>query len=78
MQINLHILCLIGIDVPRSSRGPHSLPSPRAVSAHVHRDEGLHDHAITIMTVAWGQAIDHDLTLTGETKCRYLILDKCI
>ena len=47
------------------------MPSPRAVSAHVHRDEGLHDHAITIMTVAWGQAIDHDLTLTGETKCKF-------
>ncbi|XP_042243457.1 peroxidase-like isoform X2 [Homarus americanus] len=57
-----------GIDAPRVGAGGYPLPSPRVVSAHLHRDEGLHDHAITIMTVAWGQAIDHDLTLTAETK----------
>lgn len=59
-----------GIDAPRVGHGGYPLPSPRVVSAHLHRDEGLHDHAITIMTVAWGQAIDHDLTLTAETKDR--------
>nr|XP_053635622.1 peroxidase-like [Cherax quadricarinatus] len=57
-----------GIDAPRVGHGGYPLPSPRLVSAHVHRDEGLHDHAVTIMTIAWGQAIDHDLTLTAETK----------
>ncbi|KAK7076494.1 hypothetical protein SK128_009108, partial [Halocaridina rubra] len=57
-----------GIDAPRAGRGGYPLPSARVVSAHLHRDEGHHDHAITIMTVAWGQAIDHDFTLTAETK----------
>lgn len=56
-----------GLDAPRTGSG-YPLPSARVVSAHLHRDEGLHDHAITIMTVAWGQAIDHDMTLTAETK----------
>ena len=36
------------------------------VSAHVHRDEGFHDHAITFLMVAWGQFTDHDITLTAE------------
>ncbi|XP_068231382.1 peroxidase-like [Palaemon carinicauda] len=57
-----------GIDAPRVGRGGYPLPSPRVVSAHLHRDEGLHDHAVTIMAVAWGQAIDHDFTFTVETK----------
>lgn len=58
-----------GIDVPRTGKG-YQLPSPRIVSAHLHRDEGLHDHAVTIMTVAWGQAIDHDFTLTAENRLK--------
>ncbi|XP_050718899.1 peroxidase-like [Eriocheir sinensis] len=57
-----------GIDAPRTGHDGYPLPSARVVSAHLHRDEGLHDHAVTIMTVAWGQAIDHDMTLTAETK----------
>ncbi|XP_042875863.1 peroxidase-like [Penaeus japonicus] len=57
-----------GIDAPRVGAGGYPLPSPRIVSAHLHRDEGLHDHAVTIMLVAWGQALDHDLTFTAETK----------
>ena len=58
-----------GLDKPRvHSKHGWELPSARMVSAHVHRDEGLHDHAITIMSVAWGQAMDHDMTLTAETK----------
>ena len=32
------------------------------------QDEGFHDHAVTILLVAWGQFIDHDITLTAETK----------
>ncbi|XP_063847936.1 peroxidase-like [Scylla paramamosain] len=57
-----------GIDAPRVGVDGYPLPSPRVVSAHVHRDDGPHDHAVTIMAVAWGQAIDHDMTLTAETK----------
>ena len=36
------------------------------VSAHVHRDDGFHDHALTFLFVAWGQFTDHDITLTAE------------
>ncbi|XP_076059545.1 peroxidase homolog [Oratosquilla oratoria] len=57
-----------GIEAPRHGREGYELPSPRVVSGHLHRDEGFHDHAVTIMAVAWGQAIDHDFTLTGETR----------
>ena len=36
------------------------------VSAHVHRDDGFHDHALTFLFVAWGQFTDHDITLAAE------------
>ena len=57
------------------------------VSAHVHRDEGFHDHAITFLMVAWGQFTDHDITLTAEIDevleedlncCRGLMQHFCI
>jgi peroxidase len=57
-----------GISEPRKSVTGYPLPSPRAVSSHLHKDEGFHDHAVTILLVAWGQFIDHDITLTAETK----------
>nr|CAD7454657.1 unnamed protein product [Timema tahoe] len=43
----------------------NQLPLPRIVSRTVHPDEGFHDHAGTVMVVAWGQFMDHDYTLTG-------------
>jgi len=57
-----------GISAPRASVSGYPLPSPRAISSHLHKDEGFHDHAVTILLVAWGQFIDHDITLTAETK----------
>ena len=48
-----------------------SLLSTNFISAPFHnldQDEGFHDHAVTILLVAWGQFIDHDITLTAETK----------
>ena len=30
--------------------------------------QGFHDHAVTVMLVAWGQFMDHDFTLTAETR----------
>ena len=56
-----------GIASPRvGSRAPHSsLPNPRKVSAFIHRDEGYHDHAISLFFLAWGQFMDHDFTLTA-------------
>ncbi|CAL4190610.1 unnamed protein product, partial [Meganyctiphanes norvegica] len=41
------------------------LPEPRHVSALLHKDEGFHDHAATLLLVAWGQFMDHDFTLTA-------------
>ena len=57
-----------GISAPRASVTGYPLPSARVVSSAMHRDEGFHDHAVTILLVAWGQFIDHDITLTAETK----------
>ena len=57
-----------GISAPRASITGYPLPSARIVSSNMHKDEGFHDHAVTILLVAWGQFIDHDITLTAETK----------
>ena len=59
---------LTGISELRPNRAGFPLPNPRVVSAHVHRDEGPHDHAVSLMFAAWGQLMDHDLTFTAETK----------
>ena len=49
-----------GIDRPNID----DMPSPRLVSATVHKDRDLFDHASTLMMIAWGQFMDHDFTLT--------------
>nr|CAD7194069.1 unnamed protein product [Timema douglasi] len=54
-----------GMTAPRISVTGNQLPLPRIVSRTVHPDEGFHDHAGTVMVVAWGQFMDHDYTLTG-------------
>jgi peroxidase len=53
------------ISSPRISVTGHDLPLSRVVSRTIHPDEGYHDHAGTVMIVAWGQFMDHDLTLTA-------------
>ncbi|XP_075210101.1 salivary peroxidase/catechol oxidase-like [Lycorma delicatula] len=58
-----------GISELRQGLDGFPLPPARAVSSRVHKDFSKeHDHIVTIMFVAWGQLIDHDLTLTAETK----------
>lgn len=54
-----------GMTAPRISVTGTQLPLPRIVSRTVHPDEGYHDHAGTVMVVAWGQFMDHDYTLTA-------------
>lgn len=54
-----------GMTAPRISVLGSQLPLPRIVSRTVHPDEGFHDHAGTVMVVAWGQFMDHDYTLTA-------------
>jgi hypothetical protein len=44
------------------------LPTARYVSAINHRDFGFHDHAVTVYLPAWGQLIDHDMTMGAESK----------
>ncbi|CAH1406028.1 unnamed protein product [Nezara viridula] len=54
-----------GITAPRISITGHQLPRARVVSRTMHPDEGYHEHAGTVMLVAWGQFLDHDFTLTA-------------
>ncbi|CAH0399124.1 unnamed protein product [Chilo suppressalis] len=54
-----------GINAPRISHTGRDLPLSRVVSRTMHPDEGFHDHAGTVMVIAWGQFMDHDYTLTG-------------
>lgn len=53
------------LSAPKSSASGEPLPMARVVSRTIHPDEGLHEHAGTVMLVAWGQFVDHDLTLTA-------------
>ncbi|CAG7818255.1 unnamed protein product [Allacma fusca] len=57
-----------GISGPRDDTEGDYLPSARLVSSVMHRDTVVHDHSVTTMLIAWGQIIDHDITLTGDTK----------
>lgn len=52
-----------GMSAPRISITGKPLPFSRVVSRTMHPDEGYHDHAGTVMVIAWGQFIDHDYTL---------------
>ncbi|KAL6077150.1 Peroxiredoxin [Balamuthia mandrillaris] len=56
-----------GISVPRGGN-PTRLPSARAISNAVfNRAEPTTKEKISLMTMAWGQLIDHDLTATPVT-----------
>lgn len=54
-----------GMSHPRISVTGNNLPLSRIVSRTIHPDEGFHDHAGTVMVIAWGQFMDHDYTLTA-------------
>lgn len=53
------------MSAPRISVTGNQLPLSRIVSRTMHQDHNVHDHAGTIMIIAWGQFIDHDFTLTA-------------
>ncbi|XP_030752028.1 peroxidase [Sitophilus oryzae] len=55
-----------GMSDPRISITGGPLPGSRIVSRTMHADLGYHDHAGTVMIIAWGQFMDHDYTLTGS------------
>ncbi|XP_076252124.1 peroxidase homolog [Rhynchophorus ferrugineus] len=54
-----------GMSEPRISVTGGPLPGSRIVSRTMHADHGYHDHAGTVMIIAWGQFMDHDYTLTA-------------
>ncbi|OXU24635.1 hypothetical protein TSAR_006149 [Trichomalopsis sarcophagae] len=54
-----------GMNAPRIASSGNDLPLSRVVSRTMHPDEGFHDHAGTVMVIAWGQFMDHDYTLTA-------------
>lgn len=61
-----------GISTPRKrAKNGSPLPSPRLISNNLFRAPGdctETDHARTLMVMAWGQFIDHDLTHTPTMK----------
>lgn len=63
-----------GINAPRIAHTGRDLPLSRVVSRTMHPDEGFHDHAGTVMVIAWGQFMDHDYTLTGTPLGKYYFL----
>ncbi|CAI6367680.1 unnamed protein product [Macrosiphum euphorbiae] len=55
-----------GMSAPKvSSLNNRDLPIARVVSRTMHPDEGYHEHAATVLLVAFGQFMDHDFTLMG-------------
>ncbi|XP_058790020.1 peroxidase [Phymastichus coffea] len=54
-----------GMNAPKMSLTGSDLPLARVVSRTMHPDDGFHDHAGTVMVIAWGQFMDHDYTLTA-------------
>lgn len=53
------------MSAPRIASSGRNLPLSRIVSRTMHPDDGFHDHAGTVMVIAWGQFMDHDYTLTA-------------
>ena len=54
-------------DLPRGGLNPSRLPSPRDISAKVHRVKETKENSIvSLMVMQFGQFLDHDITLTPE------------
>ncbi|XP_003743011.1 chorion peroxidase [Galendromus occidentalis] len=56
-----------GISEPRRARDGSELPNPRKVSFLIHHDVSEKDKRIRTILVAFGQLLDHDLTLAAPT-----------
>lgn len=54
------------ISLPRRSYDGSPLPSARVVSFVVHQDPQEYDKYHTMLSVVWGQFIDHDMTLAAQ------------
>lgn len=54
------------ISLPRRAYDGSPLPSARVVSFVVHQDPPEYDRYHTMLSVVWGQFIDHDMTLAAQ------------
>jgi len=54
------------VSAPRGSAAGGELPSARAVSVALHRGHGRPDPRLSLLTMQWGQLVDHDITATPQ------------
>jgi hypothetical protein len=57
-----------GVQEFRLAQSGKPLPSPRAISAMVHRESSDDTPPFTMMVMQWGQYLDHDLTSTPQSR----------
>ncbi|XP_040568625.2 LOW QUALITY PROTEIN: salivary peroxidase/catechol oxidase [Lepeophtheirus salmonis] len=57
-----------GIQSIRRSTMGGPLPSPRKISAAIHKKSSAETNQFTMMVMQWGQFLDHDLTSTPQTR----------
>ncbi|KAK8379097.1 hypothetical protein O3P69_019137 [Scylla paramamosain] len=57
-----------GVSAPRRALGGAALPSPRQVSVEVHSFKRAASASYTVLAMSWGQFVDHDITLTAQSK----------
>ena len=57
-----------GIQSIRRSITGGPLPSPRPISAIIHKDKDVPLESVTHMLMQWGQFIDHDLTGANSSR----------
>ncbi|KOB73065.1 Hemeperoxidase, partial [Operophtera brumata] len=65
-----------GINAPRISHTGRDLPLSRVVSRTMHPDDGFHDHAGTVMVIAWGQTPFNTLTGAIDGNTVYGVTEK--
>ncbi|KAB7502780.1 Chorion peroxidase [Armadillidium nasatum] len=53
---------------PRVSKDGERLPGPRLISMKVHPHRRINSDSYTLLTMAWGQFVDHDITATAQAK----------
>lgn len=71
-SVLIRLLRLEGVNLPRIASDGGPLPSARAVSAAATPDMDVPHNMFTLLTMQWGQFIDHDLTVTAITKSIFM------
>ncbi|KAK3887752.1 hypothetical protein Pcinc_008156 [Petrolisthes cinctipes] len=57
-----------GLSSLRRAKDGEDLPSARQVSNRVHINRMADSQSYSVLTMSWGQFVDHDITLTAQTK----------